>query len=246
MTTLVEAVDHVLEAQIGTKKPIAIVLAGHNGSGKSTMWHNRLADTFRIPLINADRMMMSILPEPREDGRLVQWAQSLRDNHRGWMAVAQQGVQAFVGQAMGKQVPFAMETVFSYWEDLGNGRVASKIDLIKDMQAAGYFVLLFFVGLANAELSILRVQTRVARGGHGIEEATLRARFPRTQRAIAAAVGIADASILTDNSFDERRAFAVCRVQLKSTAIFDVRVGPKPPLDPINTWMSVVAPAFEQ
>jgi predicted ABC-type ATPase len=242
VTTLVEAVDHVLKAQIETGKPIAIVLAGHNGSGKSTMWHSRLADTFRIPLINADRMMMSILPEPREDGSLVQWAQLLRDNHRGWMAVAQQGVQAFVGQAMGKKVPFAMETVFSYWEDLGNGRVASKIDLIRDMQEAGYFVLLFFVGLVNAELSILRVQTRVARGGHGIEEPVLRARFPRTQRAIAEAVKVADASILTGNSFDESRAFTVCRVQLKSSVIVDVRSGPNPLLSAIDAWMSVVVP----
>jgi predicted ABC-type ATPase len=242
VTTLVRAVDEVLNAQIKTQKPVAVVLAGHNGSGKSTMWHSRLADTFRIPLINADRMMVSILPEPREDGHLVPWAQSLRDNHRGWMTVAQQGVQAFVGHAMGKKVPFAMETVFSYWEDLGNGRFASKIDLIRDMQAAGYFVLLFFVGLANAELSILRVQTRVARGGHGIEEKTLRARFPRTQHAIAAAVEVADAAILTDNSLDETKAFAVCRVQLKSNVLVDIRQGPAPPPNAITAWMSVVAP----
>lgn len=39
MTTLAQAVDHVLKAQKKSKKPLAIVLAGHNGSGKSTMWY---------------------------------------------------------------------------------------------------------------------------------------------------------------------------------------------------------------
>ena len=112
MISLSQAVDQVLAAQQATKKPIAIVVAGHNGSGKSTMWRGSLADQFRIPLINADRMMLSILPEPGEDGHLTAWARTLRDQDRGWMGVAQQGVNAFVGHAMGAKVPFAMETVF--------------------------------------------------------------------------------------------------------------------------------------
>ena len=86
------------------------------------------------------------------------------------MGVAQQGVNAFVGHAMGAKVPFAMETVFSYWEPQPDGRPLSKIDLIRDMQNAGYFVLLFFVGLANADLSVLRVMSRREAGGHTIKK----------------------------------------------------------------------------
>lgn len=114
MTTLLKSVEQILEAQRSTRRPLAIILAGHNGSGKSTMWRSLLAETLQIPLVNADRMMLSILPEPGEDGRLSPWAARLRDTNRGWMSVAQQGVQAFVGHAMGAKVPFAMETVFSY------------------------------------------------------------------------------------------------------------------------------------
>src|SRR3954452_15433949 len=61
--SLADAVGEVLKAQAESGKPLAIVLAGHNGSGKSTLWYKQLAPTIRIPLINADRMMMSILPE---------------------------------------------------------------------------------------------------------------------------------------------------------------------------------------
>ncbi len=241
MKALSQAVDEVLLAQTAIGKPLCIVLAGHNGSGKSTMWHLRLADTFQMPLINADRMMMSILPEPREDGYLVPWAQYLRDNDRGWMAVAQQGVQEFMRLATANKVPFAMETVFSHWQDLGGGRFASKIDMITSMQQAGYFVLLFFVGLANAETSILRVSTRVARGGHGVEEQTLRQRFPRTQLAISRAIEIADAAIAVDNSLSEESAFTVCRIQFKSGVAFDIR-DDAVSAPSIGEWMSRVFP----
>ncbi len=184
MNTIHQAVDAVLRAQQTTGKPLGVIVAGHNGSGKSTMWHRALADRLEMPLINADRMMLSILPEPGEDGHLVPWAARLRDHDIGWMRVAQQGVQAFVGQAMIARVPFAMETVFSYWEQQPGGHVASKIDLITNLQAAGYFVLLAFVGLNDAVVSINRVATRVRDGGHGIPVATLRSRFTGARKSV--------------------------------------------------------------
>jgi predicted ABC-type ATPase len=131
LIALPDAVEQVLTAQRATGRPPAIVLAGHNGSGKSTMWRQHLSEQLQIPLINADRMMLSILPEPGQDGALPAWAQTLRDRHEGWMQVAQLGVQAFVGHAMQAKVPFAMETVFSHWQELEDGTVLSKIDLIR-------------------------------------------------------------------------------------------------------------------
>ncbi len=121
----------------------------------STMWYKHLAPVLQIPLINADRMMLSILPDGRT---LPQWAKTLRDTDLSWQRVAQQGVQAFVAQAMLNRVPFAMETVFSQWQERPSEPPASKIDLIRDMQTAGYFVLLLFVGLSTPELSIARVE----------------------------------------------------------------------------------------
>lgn len=172
MTTLAQAVDQVLRVQVASGKPLAIIVAGHNGSGKSTMWNERLAPGLQMPLINADRMMLSILPEPR--GRfLTAWAQKLRDEDENWMAVAQQGVDAFIVQAMSRCVRFPTETVFSHWQDRGDGAFASKIDRIRQLQQSGYFVLLLFVGLTDAQLSIGRVTTRVASGEVG--ERALRA-----------------------------------------------------------------------
>lgn len=200
------------------------------------MWYAHLADKFQLPLINADRMMMSILPERQP---LPAWAANLRDKDEDWMGVAQKGVQSFVAQAIAQQVPFATETVFSYWEPLKDGTYASKIDMIRDLQTAGYFVLLFFVGLGHVSLSIARVATRKAYGGHDVARKKLEDRFPRTQRAISAALAVADAAILADNSRSEKQAFTVIRVQAGSEVMFDIRASHSPP-PIISAWMDIV------
>jgi predicted ABC-type ATPase len=235
------AVDAILSTQAASGKPLAIVLAGHNGAGKSTMWYRHLAPALKVPLINADRMMLSILPEPGSAGRLPVWAQTLRDTDRSWMDVARESVDSFVVNAMRAGVPFAYETVFSHWRVLADGTIESKIDRIHQLQSAGYFVLLFFVGLSNVDLSVGRVQTRLAKGGHDVPYDRLLKRFPNTQKAIALAIPVADASILVDNSADASRAFTVARVQAGAQLLFDVRAdGGAPPR--ITEWLDKVAP----
>lgn len=242
---LERAIDQILAAQTASGKPLGIIVAGHNGSGKSTMWRDHLSERLQIPLVNADRMMLSILPEVNDLLDLPKWAVGLRDRNGAWMRVAQLGVEAFVAQAMIQQVPFAMETVFSDWEPRPDGSVRSKIEKIRQLQDEGYFVLLCFVGLSNADLSIARVLTRVMAGGHNIEEPKLRARFPRTQRAIREAKKVADAAILVDNSLGEEQAFSVCRIQLGIQALFDIREEDSGAEPAVTEWLDIVAPPDE-
>lgn len=234
-------VDTVIKHQAESGKPLAIILAGHNGSGKSTLWYDHLADKIQAPLINADRMMLSILPEKFP---LPAWAANLRDKNEEWMGVAQQGVQSFVAQAMVQQVTFATETVFSHWVQREDGTFSSKIDTIRNLQDQGYFVLLIFVGLGDVGLSIGRVKTRTKKGGHNVNINKIVDRFPRTQKAIAAALPVVDAAILTDNSRDEKQAFTVVRVQVKDRVIFDAREFQSPP-PIVTTWMNLVCGPFQ-
>ena len=238
------AIDAILEHQRESKKPLAIILAGHNGSGKSTMWYEHLADSIQIPLINADRMMLSILPERDGDNSLPDWASKIRDNDESWMKIAQTGVQSFVAQALIQKVPFAMETVFSHWLTKDDGSIESKIDDILKLQDSDYFVLLVFVGLSNAQLSVARVSSRHANGGHDVPVTKLIERFPRTQLAIREACKVADAAILTDNSLDEENAFSISRIELEGNELFDIREDeknfPTPPA--ILDWLNVVSP----
>jgi len=242
MKALGDSLEEFLQAHEDSRKPLAVVLAGHNGSGKSTMWSERLAPRLEIPLINADRMMMSILPELSPGGSLPAWATTLRDTNANWMAVAQKGVEGFVAQAMARQVPFAIETVFSHLRERQDGTIESKVDQIRQMQAAGYFVVLFFVGLSSPQLSVARVQTRVAKGGHDVPLEKLHERFPRTQQAIQLAIDVADCAILADNSRTPDEAFSVCHIRLAGRAIFDSREGTGSVPSEIAAWLDVVCP----
>lgn len=238
---LAESLSVIEAARQKAEKPLGVVLAGHNGSGKSTFWREHLSEHFKIPLINADRMMMAILPELIGDDRLPDWATRLRDGDENWMGVAQRGVLAFIAQALGAKVPFAMETVFSHWRKRDDGGHDSKIDLIRQMQNSGYFVVLVFVGLINDDLSVARVISRKIQGGHGVDEHKLRSRFPRTRKAITAALPVVDAAILADNSRDRTQAFTVSRVELAGREVFDLRSRTQPPAA-IAAWLDVVSP----
>lgn len=93
---------------VATKKPLPIVLAGHNGSGKSTLWYTKLADELRIPLINADRLMLSLLPERAgKPPDLVPWARELRDSDERWQRLSQAAVGSVVQTVIGEKLPFA-------------------------------------------------------------------------------------------------------------------------------------------
>lgn len=236
------AIDDVLDEQRTSGKPLAVILAGHNGSGKSTYWYRRLAGRLQIPLVNADRMMLSILPEQAAGGKLPLWAAKLRDDNASWMRVAQEGVRVFVQLAMEQKVPFAMETVFSHWQIRPDGSIDSKIDLIAKLREAGYYVILIFVGLTSSALSIARVQTRVADGGHDVPISKLRSRFPKTQHAIQAASKVADATVIVDNSRTLSLAFSLCRVQLQKRVLYDRRDNGRVPSE-ISAWLDVVCPS---
>lgn len=235
-----QAVAAVVEAQEAAGKPLAVIVAGHNGSGKSTFWYAQLAPLLQIPLINADRLMLSILPEvePRD---LPDWAKRLRDTDDGWMRVAQLGAQLFIATAREAGVEFATETVFSHLRRRDDGTVESKADTIRDMQDKGYFVLLVFVGLSSANLSLLRVQTRVAKGGHAVPGDKLIARFPRTQQAVAHALDMADAVLLADNSRTAQQAFTPCHLRIEGQARYDIRTEAAVPAE-ISAWLEIVAP----
>jgi predicted ABC-type ATPase len=208
----------------GETKPAAFVLAGHNGSGKSTLWYQRLADSLQIPLVNADRLTMSILPEAAGNPpRVPPWAQRFRDENLTWQGLSQSGVRLFRELIMERKQAFGFETVFSHWRETSDGRVESKVDDIRAMQDSGYVVILIFVGLTALPLSILRVQNRRRTGGHDVPVDKLTERFPRTQKAIGAAAKVADLTLMVDNSLDETRAFQFVRAQRKRIVLFDAR-----------------------
>jgi predicted ABC-type ATPase len=124
---------------------------------------------------------------------------------------------------MANKMSFATETVFSHWRQRADGTFESKADLILELQQAGYYVTLIFVGLATPAISALRVLQRWEEGGHNVPLEKIEQRFPRTQKAIGNAAPISDMTLMFDNSFDEKRAFSLVRVQKGPLVLFDCR-----------------------
>jgi predicted ABC-type ATPase len=214
------------------------------------MWYTRLAGSLRIPLVNADRMMMSILPDADpETGRIPAWAQQLRDEDERWQILSQEGVRVFKRLVMDQRMPFAFETVFSHWKPLPGGGHESKADDIRAMQKAGYYVVLLFVGLTSADFSVLRVSTRKQQGGHDVDRAKLVSRFPRTQAAVGHAAPMADMTLMFDNSREEENAFTLVRAQKRRSVLFDAR-DPQFTVDPelravSDPWLEKVVGPFK-
>ena len=86
------------------------------------------------------------------------------------------------------------------------------------------------------------MRTRVAAGGHDVDDSKLLQRFPRTQKAIRNASAVADATILADNSGLEQEAFTVCRVQVGKLEAYDCRGVLEDPSQAVLQWLDIVSP----
>jgi predicted ABC-type ATPase len=161
-------------------EPVFYLLAGPNGAGKSTLYRALvLAGTIpaTAEFVNADLHEAAHLqhitdPEQRSE-HARQWADARRT------ALLRAG-QSFVS-----------ETVFSH---------ASKLALIREAQAKGFFVMLLVVALDQPERLLERVAQRVLEGGHPVPPERILARYPRTLAHLTHAVRLADAAILYDSA----------------------------------------------
>ncbi|MEE4166933.1 MAG: AAA family ATPase [Desulfocapsaceae bacterium] len=150
------------------------VLAGGNGVGKSTFYHQYLSK-YGIKFVNADliaRSMDTYNPE-RLSYEAATLASEIRDN-----MIAQ-------GES------FCYETVFSH---------ESKIDFIAMAKALRYSVILVYIHLTDPSLNEARVYQRTLEGGHGVAGEKIRSRIPRTMKNIKIALPLVDEAWILDNS----------------------------------------------
>lgn len=136
-------------------RPRIVVLAGPNGAGKTTVSRDLVGDRFGIRrFVNADFIAQGLSGFSPDAAAVAAGRLMLQQIHD--LAAA--------------RVDFAFETTlasrtFAPWLEKQKGR--------------GYEVLLVFVWVPSPELSIARVRTRVAAGGHHVPAETVRRRFAR-------------------------------------------------------------------
>jgi predicted ABC-type ATPase len=164
----------------GTDERLLIVVAGPNGAGKSTFVETFLKPTGLL-IVNPDEVAKGLSPDSPED--VAYEAAHVADTWRRDLAA--------------RGVSFCMETVFS--DPRG-----AKLELLKDCHSSRYTVILVFIGLESAELSLGRVIQQVERGGHDVPDAKIEARFPRTFDNLRQALTFVDKALLFDNSSADR------------------------------------------
>ena len=161
-------------------KPVFYLLAGPNGAGKSTLYH-ALVLTGTIPataeFVNADVYEAAHLKHIADPAQRSQQAREWAD--------------ARLSELLQTGQSFVSETVFSH---------ASKLALIQDAQAQGFFVMLLVVALDQPARLLARVAQRVLEGGHAVPLERIFARYPRTLALLTKAVRVADAAILYDSA----------------------------------------------
>jgi predicted ABC-type ATPase len=155
--------------------PWLVIIAGPNGSSKTTLTRQLLADGFDFgKYINPDDIAATLDGAYEERVRRAQKiADELRDR--------------FIAEKR----DFAFETVMSH---------ESKLEVMRRARVAGFHLTLLFVATENPCINVERVEARVRRGGHSVPHDRIIARYARTMTALIDAMLLVDRTVLFDNS----------------------------------------------
>lgn len=156
------------------------VLAGVNGSGKSSIVGTRLrregADYFN-PDEETRRLLASNSALTSDGANGAAWLEGKRRLER----------------AIADRLEFRFETT------LGGNTIVRTLETALD---AGIEVRMWFVGLSSPEQHLARIRARVAAGGHDIPEEKVRERFDASRQNLIRLLPRLTELRLYDNSFD--------------------------------------------
>lgn len=170
-------------------RPVLIVIAGPNGSGKTTVTskilkHEWLEDAVYI---NPDLV-----------------AQERFGNWNSPEAVRQAAVYSteWREQCLCNRESMIFETVFSS-ED--------KISFLQRAHIAGFFIRLFFVCTSSPTINASRIASRVMKGGHDVPISKVISRYDKSIVNCGIATAFANRTYIYDNSIDDREALLLFR-----------------------------------
>lgn len=137
------------------KRPELIVIAGPNGSGKTSVTqkflHHEWADG--VTYINPDQIAKDLFGDWNSKEAILDAANYCRE----WRE-----------KCLRDKIPFVFETVFS---------AQDKIDFIMRAKEAGFFIRIFFIATSNPSINASRVAKRVMEGGHDVPISKIISRY---------------------------------------------------------------------
>lgn len=206
------------------RRPRITVLAGTNGSGKSSL----LGVAWR-----ADKQQYFNPDEAAQEARRLDKSLSQRDAN---IAAWQKGYQ-LLRRAIADGLDFNFETT------LGGNSIPSAL---LEASNAGHRVQMVYVGLDSAERHIARVKARVARGGHDIPEEKIRERYDASRLNLVRLMNKLDELTVFDNSAEGNPESGEWPAPLKILRMTKGRVTYVRPKQDIPDWARpIVAQALK-
>lgn len=172
-----------------TTRPRLLIVAGPNGTGKTTVTDAGLAHQWfeGCEYINPDLIAQRELGDWNDPSAVLKAAQLATERRE---------------TCLRERRSLAFETVFS---------APDKVDFVRRGMAAGFFVRLFFVGTDSPEINAARVARRMLQGGHEVPIRKILDRWARSITNCALVGTLVDRLYVYDNSVDGRAAHLVLR-----------------------------------
>lgn len=171
------------------KKPVLIIVAGPNGSGKTTVTskilrHQWLEDSVYI---NPDNVAQD---------RFGDW------NSESAVLKAAKYCEEWREQCLVEKRSMIFETVFSSDE---------KVRFVERAVAAGFFVRLFFVCTTSPVINAARIANRVMKGGHDVPISKIISRYQKSILNCSRIIRNVNRVYLYDNSVEDGEAQLLIR-----------------------------------
>ncbi len=171
-------------------KPELIVIAGPNGSGKTSITqkflHHEWADG--TTYINPDQVAKEIFGD---------W------NSREAVLKAADYCMSWREECLRNLTGFVFETVFS---------ADDKIDFLVKAKKAGFFIRLFFISTNHPSINAARIAKRVMEGGHDVPIQKIISRYSKSINNCVTVAPIVDRLYVYDNSVNDRDAQILFRL----------------------------------
>jgi predicted ABC-type ATPase len=171
-------------------KPVLIVIAGPNGSGKTTITSKILKHEWleNALYVNPDQVAQDRFGDWNSPEAVLQAAQYCEEQREACLRQRQSLI---------------FETVLS---------TDSKVDFIRRAHEAGYFIRIFFVSTAHPAINAARIAQRVMEGGHDVPISKIISRYQKSILNCKRVAAIADRVYIYDNSVDDAEARLLFRM----------------------------------
>lgn len=167
---------------MGVIKPVLVVIAGPNGSGKTA-----ITKSLRNNYPHWTKDLVEVNPDVIAQKEFGDW------NNIDSILKAAQRAEEIREECLKEHRSFLFETVLS---------IPDKVDFIRRAKKAGFFIRLVFVSTNNPKLNFLRIAWRVEQGGHTVPKDKIYARYERSLKLALEAASIVDRAYFVDNSRD--------------------------------------------